>query len=88
MDGYEPDEPTYDDADLGDYEEVNNNTADPDAPENGNTIVEFRDPSGRPGVTTQTSRDKKIPKEKRNTTPYMTKYERARVLGVRSLQIR
>jgi DNA-directed RNA polymerase I, II, and III subunit RPABC2 len=33
-------------------------------------------------------RDKKIPKEKRSTTPYMTKYERARVLGTRALQIR
>ena len=32
--------------------------------------------------------DKKIPDEKRNTTPYMTKYERARVLGTRALQIR
>jgi DNA-directed RNA polymerase I, II, and III subunit RPABC2 len=31
---------------------------------------------------------KKIPKEKRSTTPYMTKYERARVLGTRALQIR
>ncbi|GAU95328.1 hypothetical protein RvY_06962 [Ramazzottius varieornatus] len=27
------------------------------------------------------------PKEKRITTPYMTKYERARVLGTRALQI-
>lgn len=32
--------------------------------------------------------DKKIPNEKRTTTPYMTKYERARVLGTRALQIR
>lgn len=47
-----------------------------------------KDVSGRPGAATATSRDKKIPKEKRNTTPYMTKYERARVLGVRALQIR
>ncbi|EXJ87100.1 DNA-directed RNA polymerase I, II, and III subunit RPABC2 [Capronia epimyces CBS 606.96] len=31
--------------------------------------------------------DKKIPDEKRTTTPYMTKYERARVLGTRALQI-
>ena len=31
---------------------------------------------------------KKIPKEKRTTTPYMTKYERARILGTRSMQIR
>lgn len=28
-----------------------------------------------------------IPKEERTTTPYMTKYERARVLGTRALQI-
>ena len=32
--------------------------------------------------------DKKIPDEKRTTTPYLTKYERARVLGTRALQIR
>ena len=32
--------------------------------------------------------DKKIPEDKRSTTPYMTKYERARVLGTRALQIR
>ncbi|KAJ3350978.1 DNA-directed RNA polymerases I II and III subunit RPABC2 [Entophlyctis luteolus] len=28
-----------------------------------------------------------IPKEKRMTTPYMTKYEKARILGTRALQI-
>ena len=33
-------------------------------------------------------KDKKIPTERRSTTPYMTKYERARVLGTRALQIR
>ena len=32
--------------------------------------------------------DKKIPDHLRNTTPYMTKYERARLLGTRALQIR
>lgn len=31
--------------------------------------------------------DKKIPNDQRTTTPYMTKYERARILGTRSLQI-
>lgn len=29
-----------------------------------------------------------VPKDKRTTTPYMTKYERARLLGTRALQIR
>jgi len=32
-------------------------------------------------------KDKKIPNEQRTTTPYMTKYERARILGTRALQI-
>jgi DNA-directed RNA polymerases I, II, and III subunit RPABC2 len=30
---------------------------------------------------------KEIPKEARLTTPYMTKYEKARILGTRALQI-
>jgi DNA-directed RNA polymerase I, II, and III subunit RPABC2 len=33
-------------------------------------------------------KDKKISNENRSTTPYMTKYERARVLGTRAVQIR
>lgn len=33
-------------------------------------------------------KDKKIPDNERTTTPYMTKYERARILGTRALQIR
>ncbi|KAK3687024.1 subunit common to RNA polymerases I, II, and III [Vermiconidia calcicola] len=32
-------------------------------------------------------KNRKIASEKRTTTPYMTKYERARVLGTRALQI-
>ena len=31
---------------------------------------------------------KKLHNENRTTTPYMTKYEKARVLGTRALQIR
>lgn len=38
--------------------------------------------------TVLAEREKKIAKEDRKTTPYMTKYERARVLGTRALQIR
>jgi len=33
------------------------------------------------------SRPKEIPKDQRSTTPYMTKYEKARILGTRALQI-
>ena len=33
-------------------------------------------------------KEKRISNDKRTTTPYMTKYERARVLGTRALQIR
>lgn len=32
--------------------------------------------------------DENVEPAKRTTTPYMTKYERARVLGTRALQIR
>ncbi|KAI1000753.1 hypothetical protein K3495_g7444 [Podosphaera aphanis] len=35
----------------------------------------------------KTPKDKKIPNDQRITTPYMTKYERARILGTRALQI-
>lgn len=46
--------------------------------------------SGEPGLVNavKTVKSKKIAQEKRTTTPYMTKYERARVLGTRALQIR
>ncbi len=36
----------------------------------------------------QQMRDMKIPNEDRTTTPFMTKYERARLIGVRATQIR
>lgn len=35
----------------------------------------------------KTAKELAIPKEARTTTPYMTKYERARILGTRALQI-
>ncbi|KAF1823709.1 RNA polymerase Rpb6 [Dissoconium aciculare CBS 342.82] len=44
--------------------------------------------SGEPGLNTVKGvKSKKIASENRITTPYMTKYERARVLGTRALQI-
>ncbi|RFU33201.1 hypothetical protein B7463_g3111, partial [Scytalidium lignicola] len=38
-------------------------------------------------VKDKAPKDKKIPNDQRTTTPYMTKYERARILGTRALQI-
>lgn len=38
--------------------------------------------------TVTSEKDKRVPNENRTTTPYMTKYEKARVLGTRALQIR
>ncbi|KAK9457400.1 DNA-directed RNA polymerase [Dipodascopsis uninucleata] len=39
------------------------------------------------GQRKKTQKELAIPKEKRTTTPYMTRYERARILGTRALQI-
>lgn len=56
---------------------------------NGDRIVTSGDPNaGYIGKIVEQTREKKVPNEKRATTPYMTKYERARVLGTRALQIR
>jgi DNA-directed RNA polymerase I, II, and III subunit RPABC2 len=43
---------------------------------------------GGSGKVMEQNREKKVPNDQRSTTPYMTKYERARVLGTRALQIR
>lgn len=40
------------------------------------------------GVQIVASGDVSIPISKRVTTPYLTKYERARILGTRALQLR
>lgn len=64
--------------------------------ENGHAVAAHEiDADGRTIVTSnpqdasrkKTQRELSIPKEKRTTTPYMTKYERARILGTRALQI-
>lgn len=53
---------------------------------NQHNIVASGDHGGVNSV--KSVRSKKIATDKRTTTPYMTKYERARVLGTRALQIR
>jgi DNA-directed RNA polymerase I, II, and III subunit RPABC2 len=73
---YEPEVPEDEDA-----EHLNGDDQD-------NVVI-----SGDPSAAANASKDKsvknkKIPDDQRTTTPYMTKYERARILGTRALQIR
>ncbi|KAL8721083.1 MAG: hypothetical protein Q9225_002155 [Loekoesia sp. 1 TL-2023] len=100
---YEPEEPHYEDEEPiydgtgADADDPNHHPSalDDDAvdgdPNRPNGIVEVgQDPSAkRAGQKNAVVglKEKKIPKEERSTTPYMTKYERARVLGTRALQI-
>ncbi|KAL2007878.1 hypothetical protein VTN00DRAFT_7860 [Thermoascus crustaceus] len=54
----------------------------------GERAVVTGDPNaGYAGKVMEQYREKKVPNDQRTTTPYMTKYERARVLGTRALQI-
>ena len=58
--------------------------------EDEENVVISGDPSARANRgkgNDQAHKDKKIPNDERTTTPYMTKYERARILGTRALQI-
>ncbi|KAL8999484.1 MAG: hypothetical protein Q9169_001689 [Polycauliona sp. 2 TL-2023] len=99
---YEPEEPHFDEEepieeglDPDDPENIRNDVnedganTDSKAP---NGVVEVgQDPSATRGGQKNAAvpaKEKKIPKDQRSTTPYMTKYERARVLGTRALQIR
>ena len=70
-----------------------NGATTPHANGNGNVVVVGGDGGGAGTAAVKKNavlglREKKIPADKRSTTPYMTKYERARVLGTRALQIR
>lgn len=56
---------------------------------NGERMVVSGDPNAAyTGKIVEQERQKKVKTEDRSTTPYMTKYERARILGTRALQIR
>lgn len=76
-DGYDPDEVQ---AMEEDGNEANGDPSNPRPKQNGvNGVVH----SGQPGDSTLAGQ----PNAVRTTTPYMTKYERARILGTRALQI-
>ncbi|OKL59696.1 hypothetical protein UA08_05289 [Talaromyces atroroseus] len=95
---YEGGEPEYDDNEPEDFLEPDDVDVEGEeaagageayqAAVNGERTIISGDPNagGGRGVMEQ-PREKKIPNDQRTTTPYMTKYERARVLGTRALQI-
>ena len=74
-----------------DFAEPETNGREPEIKtEDGRTIVNGGlgpDDSMAGQPRQKTTKELAIPKEKRTTTPYMTKYERARILGTRALQI-
>ncbi|KAL6870050.1 subunit common to RNA polymerases I, II, and III [Amphichorda felina] len=85
------DEPMFDEDEMNEYYEPDIE-ADENRVENGDedNVVISGDPSAAANAlkgADKSTKDKKIPENERSTTPYMTKYERARILGTRALQI-
>ncbi|CAG9972360.1 unnamed protein product [Clonostachys byssicola] len=89
------DDTMYEEDEMNDYfePEVQNGDDEVNQGENGDeqdNVVLSGDPSAVANAVKngeKSVKDKKIPEAERNTTPYMTKYERARILGTRALQI-
>lgn len=95
---YEPGEQEFDEGepedivnpeDLEEEGEADGYAEDAHGAVNGERTIVSGDPNAGPmGKIVEQAREKKVANEDRSTTPYMTKYERARVLGTRALQIR
>ncbi|KAJ3469298.1 subunit common to RNA polymerases I, II, and III [Fusarium solani] len=90
------DEPMYEDEEVTEYydpevvEEDEDGENRPQDGEDMDNVVVSGDPSAAANALKggeKLLKDKKIPESERTTTPYMTKYERARILGTRALQI-
>ncbi|KAA8492379.1 DNA-directed RNA polymerases I, II, and III subunit RPABC2 [Porphyridium purpureum] len=78
-----------DGADVGNYDEVDEMEADYDDPGAGDEEIEEAE-AGEDEVTVggvAADKHKRVEPALRRTTPYMTKYERARILGLRAQQI-
>ncbi|KAF4974237.1 hypothetical protein FZEAL_8837 [Fusarium zealandicum] len=77
-------------AEFYDPEVLEEEDGEQEQPEGDEDIVISGDPSAAANALKagdKSIKDKKIPEGERTTTPYMTKYERARILGTRALQI-
>ncbi|KAM0436750.1 hypothetical protein ACHAPT_002461 [Fusarium lateritium] len=91
------DEPMYEDEEVNEFydpevpeDENEDGENQPQDGEDMDNVVVSGDPSAAANALKggdKLLKDKKIPEGERNTTPYMTKYERARILGTRALQI-
>ncbi|KAB5523026.1 RNA polymerase, subunit omega/K/RPB6 [Coniochaeta sp. 2T2.1] len=91
------DEPAFEDDEVNDYyepeevqdgEEEQNNAGADDAAEDNVVVSGDAAAAANQGQGGKKSdKDKRIANENRTTTPFMTKYERARILGTRALQI-
>ncbi|KAM0346495.1 hypothetical protein ACHAPU_005560 [Fusarium lateritium] len=93
MGGAGGDEPMYEDEEGNDYydaEVMDDEDGDQQQTGPDDNVVVSGDPSAAANALKggdKLLKDKKIPESERTTTPYMTKYERARILGTRALQI-
>ncbi|KAM0249452.1 hypothetical protein ACHAP5_002841 [Fusarium lateritium] len=93
MGGAGGDEPMYEDEEINEYYDPEvMEDEDGEHQQNGqeDNVVVSGDPSAAANALKggdKLLKDKKIPESERTTTPYMTKYERARILGTRALQI-
>ena len=72
---------------INNNEEGNGDEEDEGMDVNGENIIASGDRSSLGAQEGGGKRGKAVPKDQRTTTPYMTKYERARILGTRALQI-
>ncbi|KAH6625038.1 RNA polymerase, subunit omega/K/RPB6 [Chaetomium sp. MPI-SDFR-AT-0129] len=90
---YEPEpEPAADDeaGQLGDQDGLGANGGGNGAAGETDHVIASGDPNAAANHgkgNEKSHKDKKIPSDQRTTTPFMTKYEKARILGTRALQI-
>lgn len=73
-------------ADDGDYDNYEDDMDDVDE-EGLDEVQDTQADTERIDLIPQEEVGQAVPNDKRTTTPFMTKYERARVLGTRALQI-
>ncbi|RWA05155.1 hypothetical protein EKO27_g9948 [Xylaria grammica] len=90
---YEEEEEVFEDELDPEVQEDDDNEFNRRGNEDEDNVVVTGDPSATANTqkgpsANKSIKDKRIPNEERTTTPYMTKYEKARILGTRALQIR